>query len=187
MSIEQFNIIDIEATCWRGRPPKNFSQEVIEIGIVTLDLRTLKIIKPKATSYVYNSQMRISKFCEELTGINKGTLKTNGSSLETTFQHLKDHFKVHKIPWGSWGNFDRQHLGRECHRKNIEYPFCRTHINLKHQFSMLKGVYYSCSVSTALDLLNMSFEGTPHSGLDDAFNVARILANLLEQFRSNEK
>ena len=36
-------IVDLEATCWRGRPPKGMRQEIIEIGIVALDLNTKEI------------------------------------------------------------------------------------------------------------------------------------------------
>jgi len=37
-------IVDIECTCWeKDKQPLNMQQEIIEFGICTLDLKTLKM------------------------------------------------------------------------------------------------------------------------------------------------
>ena len=37
--------IDVEMTCWTGPPPPGMKQEIIEIGIAEMDLRTLDITR----------------------------------------------------------------------------------------------------------------------------------------------
>jgi len=34
-------VVDLEATCWKGRPPSGMISEVIEIGAVKLNLEDL--------------------------------------------------------------------------------------------------------------------------------------------------
>jgi inhibitor of KinA sporulation pathway (predicted exonuclease) len=65
----------------------------------------------------------------------------------------------------------------ECQKYNIEYPFNR-HIDLKTVFGVLFGLKKSISVERAIESLGLKFEGRPHSGKDDALNIARILKNL---------
>ena len=36
------NVVDVEATCWEGDPPAGQRNEIIEIGIVALNLETLE-------------------------------------------------------------------------------------------------------------------------------------------------
>lgn len=37
-----------------------------------------------------------------------------------------------------------------------------------------------CNLNGMLTYLNMQFEGNPHSGLDDSYNISRICLQLLE-------
>lgn len=38
-------IIDLEATCWEGKPPQGQESEIIEIGICVLDTFQVKLLK----------------------------------------------------------------------------------------------------------------------------------------------
>ena len=42
---EHMLVVDLEATCWRGHPPKGMKHEIIEIGLVVLDNITHQIIE----------------------------------------------------------------------------------------------------------------------------------------------
>ncbi|HHH54067.1 MAG TPA: 3'-5' exonuclease, partial [Bacteroidetes bacterium] len=59
-------VLDLEATCWMGKPPKGIN-EVIEIGAVKIDgygkVKDYfsKLIKPSINP-------RLSGFCKKLTG-----------------------------------------------------------------------------------------------------------------------
>ncbi|WPO90319.1 hypothetical protein [Chryseobacterium sp. HR92] len=47
------------------------------------------------------------------------------------------------------------------------------------EFKRHFGLYKSIGLKRALGHLNMDFEGTHHSGADDAYNTARILSKIL--------
>jgi hypothetical protein len=40
--------IDVEQSCWTGLPPLGMRQEIIEIGVVEMDLQTLEITRERA-------------------------------------------------------------------------------------------------------------------------------------------
>jgi inhibitor of KinA sporulation pathway (predicted exonuclease) len=42
------NIIDIEATCWETPPPPGQVNEIIEIGLCVLNIRTLERIERRS-------------------------------------------------------------------------------------------------------------------------------------------
>merc|ERR1712226_173449 len=83
------------------------------------------------------------------------------------------------------------------------YSYAGTWANLRKCFAnFYKGDFYGGSsannnpsnrlpgLQTMLDMLGLEFEGTPHSGVDDARNIARILVRLLSDrafVRVNEK
>ena len=181
--LEDLNIVDLEATCWMKTPPAHVKSEIIEIGICSINLRTNDITKAERNYYVWRDEMDISPFCTQLTGITEELLREEGRPLDEVFVQLKDDFKIHKRPWISWGDYDRRQLGRECQDKGLDYPFSRTHTNIKYEFSKLLGLRDQYSVSRALQHIGAEFEGSPHSGKDDAENIARLQNYLLAVFK----
>ena len=63
--------IDVEQSCWTGPPPPGMRQEIIEIGVVEMDLQTLEITRERAR-FVRPRRWEISDRCTELTGITEG-------------------------------------------------------------------------------------------------------------------
>ena len=53
------------------------------------------------------------------------------------------------------------------------------HINIKLEFSLLYGLNSQKSVKKALDCLGLEFQGQPHSGVDDAKNIAILYGRAL--------
>jgi len=62
------NVVDVEATCWEGEPPAGQHSEIIEIGIVVLNLETLERTG-KRSVMVRPEHSEVSAFCTRLTGI----------------------------------------------------------------------------------------------------------------------
>jgi inhibitor of KinA sporulation pathway (predicted exonuclease) len=81
-------VIDFEATCWRGRPPKGMYNEIIEIGITGVDYRT-KEIKFKDTIIVKPKFSEISAFCTELTSIDQKLIDDEGVEFEEACKILR--------------------------------------------------------------------------------------------------
>lgn len=175
-------IIDIESTCWldNKRPTGQFN-DIIEIGIALYDLERLEIIENDSIIVIPNSE--ISEFCTKLTGHTDLLIQKDGIPFEDALALLRSIYKSHKISWMSWGDYDRRQFERQCNREDKKYPFSITHTNLKHVFAICAGESYECNVERALAKLAMDFDGIPHTGVDDAKNIARILTEILKATR----
>lgn len=168
-------VVDLECTCWAEAGWQS-EMEIIEIGICVLNAWTGAIERVKSRIVRPQTSM-ISSFCEGLTGLSQRNVDHDGIPLGGALNQLQKEYPFQSCAWGSWGNFDKAQIVRECGDKNLFYPLNWTHLNIKHLYSFLqhrKGV----SVEKALKQLGLKFVGRPHSGVDDAFNIARILRNL---------
>lgn len=171
-------IIDLEATCWRGRPPKGMHQEVIEIGISVLNLNTREINGKKALITI-PTKSKISKFCTKLTSINEDLIKKEGIDFSQACEILYKDYNSKEYAWASWDNFDKQQFLKDCKYKKVDYPFSDNHINLMPLFSKFTNDEKQYGVKSALKYLDLDFEGNHHRGVDDAYNTARIASNII--------
>jgi len=168
-------IIDLEATCWDGRPPRGQESEIIEIGVCMMEVKTGKIsqnegilVKPQYSS--------VSPFCTELTSITQKMLDEEGILLEDALDILRAEYDSEELTWASYGNYDLNMLQSQSRRFNVDYPLSDQHINVKTLFGELHpGIRKSVGMSRALGELNIPLEGTHHRGVDDAKNIAKIL------------
>jgi len=179
-------LIDLEATCWDRKPPAGMYNEIIEIGISALDYRT-KEIKLKDTIIVKPQFSEISEYCTNLTSITQEMVDEKGVTLAEACKILEDTYKSKDRIWASWGEYDNNQIKRECKHKKIENPFGRTHINMKPLFSFAYGLHTDYGVGEALEHLGMEFEGNAHRGVDDAYNIARILKKVFIPLMVNPK
>lgn len=179
-------LIDVEATCWDHPTPEGMKSEIIEIGISAVDYKT-KEIRLKETIIVKPEYSTVSKFCNELTTHTQENLDEVGISFAEACKILEDKFSTRDRIWMSWGEYDRKQFERDCEAKGVRYPFGRTHLNMKPLFSFAYGISKDLGVGQALDHLGLEFEGTPHRGDDDAYNIARILQKVFVPLMGNEK
>ncbi len=187
--IKLLNIVDLEATCWEdGVSPRGVKQvdaaEIIEVGIVQVDVRELKIVD-EGSYFVVPVENVISDYCIQLTGITKDMILKGGYSLKYVSEKMQMEFRTKSNDWGSWGDYDRLQFERECPRKRLNYPFGRTHLNLKYILSMITRQKQQRNVQGMLDFLHMHFEGSPHRGIDDARNIARIYIAIMSEIEVN--
>jgi inhibitor of KinA sporulation pathway (predicted exonuclease) len=189
MQWERILIVDLEATCFRDEDadkPEGWvaakDQEITEIGAVIYNVPDRKI--ETVHSFLVRPEGAMGEFCEELTSLTFKDVE-NQPNLEVTLKEdLKRWCKTNKFdlnqqPWGSWGDYDRVQLYRECARKGIKYPFGRAHYNIKGLFSMLRGHGKGFGVGQALKKLSMEFTGRPHRGVDDAKMIAEIFNKII--------
>jgi inhibitor of KinA sporulation pathway (predicted exonuclease) len=154
--LDKLLIVDIEATCWESKEvkPSNEVQEIIEIGICTFDLTTWKPLE-KSQILVKPTMSIVSKYCTDLTGWTQEVLENYGVLFSDACKILTTKLGSKKHIWASWGDFDRLAFERDCQRKDVKYPFNISHFNLK--------------------IAGLEMEGTLHKGVDDAWNIGRIL------------
>lgn len=188
--IQKINVVDLECTCWEnGILPDGRNQrdvmEMIEIGIVQLDARTLEIENKESYLIipVEYGLSGITDYCTNLTGITQQKIVSEGLSLDYAIARMMSDFKTAKYEWMSWGDFDRTQIENECKRKRLPYPFSKTHTNFKYWFSLLTNQNVQRNVDNALKTLGLEFEGSPHRGVDDAYNVARMYKYIMKEVK----
>ena len=171
-------IVDIESTCWKNHnTPDGERSEIIEIGICTLEIETLQIDN-KRSVFVKPTESTISPFCTELTTITPELVFRKGIAFDAACQMLQDDYRTKNRLWLSWGNYDRRMFMEQCSRRGIDYPFHENHCNLKGLFANIYG--NRLGMKAALNKIGLDLQGTHHRGDDDAHNIARILAYLLD-------
>jgi inhibitor of KinA sporulation pathway (predicted exonuclease) len=167
-------IIDLEATCWEGNPPKGQESEIIEIGVCIFDTTTASISKNKGI-LITPEHSKVSPFCTQLTTITQQMLDDEGISLEDANDILREAYDSENYTWASYGAYDLNMFKKQCSKFRIDYPFSNDHINVKQRFAEIKGLRKEVGMGGALKMLNIPLEGTHHRGVDDAKNIAKIL------------
>jgi 3'-5' exoribonuclease 1 len=188
MQWKKMMIVDLEATCFQkddADKPEGWEaskdQEITEIGAVIYNLPERRIEVEK--SFFVRPDGPLGAFCKELTDLSFEDVK-DCPNLEDTLKDMKVWCKEHRFdlgqqPWGSWGDYDRVQLFRECARKGLRYPFSRAHYNIKGLFSIMQNRSKGFGVGAALGILDMEFDGRPHRGVDDARNIANIFSRVV--------
>lgn len=165
-------IIDLEATCWQERTPRE-RKETIEIGAVRMDGETLRPYDEFATFVRAVENPELSDFCRRLTHIRQRQVD-EAPLFTVALAQLVEWLGPDPVLFCSWGTFDRTQLRIDCRRHGIPFPEALSqHVDLKRAFAEWRQ-HKRVGLSKALTLLGMSFVGTPHRGLHDARNVARI-------------
>jgi inhibitor of KinA sporulation pathway (predicted exonuclease) len=174
-------VIDIEATCWESAPPSGQESDIIEIGLAILDTRTLEVAGQRSV-LVRPERSTVSPFCTKLTSLTQEDVD-GGVSIAEACRILKEEYDSEARAWASYGDYDRLMFERTCSERDLEYPFGPTHLNVKVLLSLALGLGHTVDLPEALQLLGRSFEGTHHRGVDDAWNIAQVLAGILRLAR----
>lgn len=182
---DQILVIDVEATCWLGKPPSGQESEIIEIGICLLDSASHQSVE-KESILVKPERSTVSEFCTNLTTLTQEQVD-QGISLAQACQRLQEKYLSRQQVWASYGEYDKNQFQKQCQSWGIRYPFDSRHINVKTLFALVHSLPREIGMLNALEFLNLPLEGTHHRGVDDAENIGRILSRLLwSQDKSRE-
>ncbi len=176
MKFGQIIVIDIESTCWEN-PQESDISEIIEIGICTIDTKTGNIIRTESI-IVKPKNSKVSEFCTRLTTLTQDYVDC-GIPFKDACDILLKEYDSKKLVWASYGNYDKRQFEEQCKRENIEYPFSKTHINIKLLFALRYSLRREVGMAKALNMLDIPLIGTHHRGIDDSRNIARILSKIL--------
>ncbi|KAJ5072130.1 3'-5' exonuclease eri1-related [Anaeramoeba ignava] len=183
-------VLDFEATC--GGPCKGRLVEIIEMPTLILNTKTLKI-EDTFHSYIRPEIFpRLTKFCENLTGIEQEIVDKSPVFIQVLFcfeKWLISHNLIdsQRKKIGNWtfitcGNSDLQTLltYQLVNSRMIQRPdYFNDWIDLQKVFSQ----FYKSDkpgLMNMLNHLNFVFRGTLHSGIDDAQNTARIVVKMIQ-------
>ena len=179
--LDQILVIDIEATCWEGSPPEGQESEIIEIGLCPLDVSTGRRLG-KISFLVRPEWSTVSEYCTALTTLTQQDVD-NGFSLGEACRLLEKRYESKHRLWASYGDYDRLQFERNCQTHGIPYPFGSGHINVKSLLAVGLGLPKELRLDAAMRYLGLPQEGTYHRGHDDAWNIARLLAEFLRRIR----
>jgi inhibitor of KinA sporulation pathway (predicted exonuclease) len=172
-------VVDVEATCWDNLPPNKFPNtrnEIIEIGLVVMDVKTHEIGERRAIM-VKPATTEISDFCTSLTTITPEMIEEYGIPFPDACDILKKEYKSYRQIFASWGDYDRRAFEKNCAWNDVANPFGNMNLNVKALFAAKYG-YTGGQAKCGLDL-GILMQGTAHRGVDDAYNIAKILQKLL--------
>ena len=179
--LDKILVVDVESTCWDGPPPPGQESEIIEIGLCVLAVASLQPLE-KRSILVRPERSTVSPFCTALTTLTQADVDA-GISLEAACRILEEEYNGKQRLWASYGDYDRRQLEGECRDKDVPYPFGPGHLNVKTLFAITHALPREVGLSQALGRLALPLEGTHHRGVDDAWNIAQILGELLRRGR----
>jgi len=173
-------VVDLETTC-TNEHAEQFQNEIIEIGLCVVDLKTLTAEK-NLSLMIKPQRSEVTDFCTKLTGITPEDVK-EGLLLPEACEILIAEYQTNQYVWGSWGDFDRLIVNRECKQYKAKFPFNRQHYNIKVAFGIANALDELIGLDKAVKLANQTFIGQHHRGVDDARTTAQILIRMIEASR----
>lgn len=168
-------VVDVEATCCDQGSIERPDMEIIEIGAVMVETSTMTQVSEFSTFVRPVVHTHLTPFCTKLTSIQQVDIDQAPLYSEAIHHMTEWMGDYSNCAFCSWGNYDRYQFQYDCERNRTPYPFGNAHFNLKAMFHKNQPIKKRCSVSTAMRFANLTFEGTPHRGIDDARNIAKLL------------
>lgn len=175
-------VVDLEATCCdRQATIKQTEMEVIEIGAVMVEAKTLTIIDEFQSFIKPIRHPILTEFCKSLTSISQAQVD-RAPTYPEAIALLKNWLSGYSNGvFCSWGDFDRQQFQQDSNFHKVPFPIAYPHVNLKQLFSQKQGLRKRHGMAKALTLAGLPLEGTHHRGIDDARNIAKLLPYILER------
>ncbi|PSL00705.1 inhibitor of KinA sporulation pathway (predicted exonuclease) [Murinocardiopsis flavida] len=178
MDARYVNVVDVEATCWRGRPPEGARNEIIEVGLCVVDLAERRRVA--RDRILVRPASPVSAFCTELTGLTQEEVD-GGVDFGAACAALVDRHAAAERAWASWGGYDLRQFREQCAEDGAAYPFSDVHTNAKAVFSALYGSRKRrFGMANALTRVGLPLEGRHHSGADDAWNIGALVLHLVD-------
>ncbi|CAD2213389.1 hypothetical protein AGDE_04822 [Angomonas deanei] len=181
-------VVDVEATCDRDRD--HYPNEVIELPAVLIDVRKGLVDRDRSFQ-TYIKPWRnpiLTDFCKELTGITQEQVD-NAPDISTAIQLFLDWYhktipKGAKCAFASDGPWDFKNFIHERHvlRDHVSFPsIFYEYMDIRTTFSRQFNQGTPIKLDAMLRRMQLRFEGRPHCGFDDAYNIARLCVAMMKQ------
>lgn len=177
----KFIIYDLEATCWRGRPPGGIN-EIIEIGALMLD--PLGQIEDTYSRFVKPTvNPRLSGFCKQLTSITQENVD-RAELYPKTIEEFQDWIGIDENDYllCSWGKYDVKMLRENCELHRMDTDWLHANTDLKEQYHTIKGQHKLTGLVNTLRKEGMEFTGVQHRAISDAENLAKIFIKYIDEW-----
>lgn len=177
----RFIIYDLEATCWRGRPPGGVN-EIIEVGAVHIS--PLGEVVDKFSRFVRpHVNPKLSSFCKKLTSISQENVD-HADKYPKVIEDWKDWIDVYDEDYLliSWGSYDVQMLLDNCGLHKMDIEWLEHNTDLKKQYHTLKGEHKLTGLKNTLRKEGFEFTGIQHRAISDAENLAKIFIKYVDEW-----
>lgn len=180
-----FIITDLEATCDENNKLPRHLSEIIEIGAVAVNEK-LEIIGEFQTFVKPVKTTDLTDFCKSLTKIKQSDVDS-AVLFEKAYYNFENWFLNFSNPmFCSWGGYDFRALNRACEEIKIKFHFDEG-TNLKNLFGKKQNNGKELGLGRALNMAGLNFIGTPHRGIDDSKNIARLMPYSFYDKKINKK
>lgn len=169
----KYLIVDVEST----NGATNNITEVIEFGYAIVE--DGKIIHRDGV-YIKPHYSKLDPFITDLTGITDNHLR-NAKKFNTVAAEVFTKFYPKDYAFVSWGNYDSQMMDKMCELWNMPKLAFIERINLKNEHKRFYGFKEERGLQRAIRHAEFKFDGSPHSGADDAYNTARLFVDMLNK------
>lgn len=178
----KFIIYDLEATCWRGRPPKGI-QEIIEIGACKVNqygelLDTFSsFVRPTVNTV-------LSDFCKYLTSISQENVD-QAETYPKVVEHFKEWIDIYdgEYTFCSWGSYDKQFLLNDCHLHDLENDWLTNFMDLKEEYHDIRNASKQRGLKAVVKHEGFEFTGVHHRAISDAENLAKVFMKYIDEWR----
>jgi inhibitor of KinA sporulation pathway (predicted exonuclease) len=170
--------LDLELNCPEGFRPGDADPEIIEIGIVELDLSSLRIVRER--DYLVRPHRDISRRCTKITGLTNEDFR-GAKPFTDVIARIGSEWpgRATSIAWGE----DGPTLRRACRQESVRMPF-RRFIDLSQMVRQTLLFENQLSLRAAPELLGLQFDGCAHMALADARNTARLHTEIMRRLRA---
>jgi inhibitor of KinA sporulation pathway (predicted exonuclease) len=175
---DYYLVIDLEATCCDSGTIPQGETEIIEIGAVMADARSLQPVDEFGAFVRPVRYPILTEFCTHLTSITQQDVDNASGFPDVLARLIQWASKYPNSVFSSWGEYDRKQLARDCSFHRVRYPF-EEHVNLKRRFAEALGLRKPEGMAPALRRVGLPLQGSHHRGIDDARNIVRLLPYIL--------
>lgn len=179
-NFRHFLVLDFEATCWPTDLTAADLQEIIEFPVVRVDSATFREVGVFHEYVRPRHHPRLSTFCTDLTGITQDMVD-EADDFSTVLDRFLAWLGENKqedlrpdilVTCGEWDLATI--LPAQCRISGKSVPHCfHRWVNIKKSYHSHYG-RFPRSMAEMLSSTGLKHEGRPHSGIDDARNVARL-------------
>jgi len=170
--------IDLELNCPDSFRAGEGDPEIIEIGIVELDIAALRVVRER--DYLVRPLRKLSRRCTKITGLTSEDFKSAKPFTDVLAQICAEWpDKATSIAWGGDGPM----LTNACRQHRVRMPF-RQSIDLSQVFRQALLLENQVGLRAALELLGLEFDGCAHMALADARNTARLHAEIIRRLHA---
>jgi len=178
----KFIIYDLEATCWRGRPPKGV-QEIIEIGACKIN--QYGELTSSFSSFIKPSVNTIlSDFCKYLTSISQENVD-KADTFPKVIEEFKEWIDIYddeEYMFCSWGAYDKQFLVNDCQLHKLDESWLTLFMDVKQEYHEFKKRDKHRGLKAVVKAEGFEFTGVHHRAISDAENLAKIFMRYIDEW-----